>query len=215
MEVNEPTQPAKSPETSSARIILSFIWVLTLIIAGYFGFLYGKGTSSAGDASAKKVLPAVSSMTSTPIPQSTPSIVDNNVCKKSGFAQKWEYLIPYVIKENDSLQSIVASELKDPSRINEVMELNGVGPLVLGSTLYLPPKSITKSTGNIKQVHGKLIEKNNASWQLSFNGQKDGQGILIPSFWFGEIPNTESYKVDDCLTVLLDDGFKVFTVSKQ
>jgi hypothetical protein len=52
-------------------------------------------------------------------------------------------------------------------------------------------------------------------WHVSFNSDKEGIGILIPSYWFEAITNKDDYKVGDCLTVLFDDGFKVFSVSKQ
>lgn len=207
----------ESSSFSGPRIIISFFWLLSLVVAGYIGFSYAKAMPVEEKNTAKNVLPAVATATvaPSPIPQNTPTTVNNNVCQKSGFAPKWEYLTPYVVKEGDSLQSIVSTQLKDSSRISEVIQINGNTPLVVEATIYLPPKTITKSTGNIKQVYGRLVEKNKSSWQLSFNGDKEGQGIVIPSFWFGEISGKDTYKIGDCLTILLDDGYKVFTVSHQ
>ena len=207
----------ESSSFSGPRIILSLFWLLSLVVAGYVGYVFGQGTKPSDKTADKNVLPAVATATfaPSPIPQNTPTIINNNVCRKSGFAPKWEYLTPYVIKEGDSLQNIVSTQLKDSSRISEVIQINGSTPLVVEATIYLPPKTITKSTGNIKQVYGRLVEKDKSSWHLSFNGDKDGQGIVIPSFWFGEITGRDAYIVGDCLTILLDDGYKVFTVSRQ
>jgi hypothetical protein len=136
-------------------------------------------------------------------------------CKKAGFAQKWEYLTPYIVKQNDTFQDIATSELHDATRVNEITQINGVNPVVVGSTLYLPPPSVAKSSGNLREVYGKLSDKNSVSWHINFSVDPKGQGILIPSFWFEGLADTSSYKIGDCVKVFFDDGYKVYSLSLQ
>lgn len=190
------------------------IWVVSLIVIGYGGYILGQQQSPTQKNPTKNVLAEINSLPTSAPQNAAPSGV-NTTCNKSGYAQQWEYLTSYVIKENDNLPAIAASELHDESRVNEIMQINGVGPLVVGSTLYLPPDIVTKSAGKLKQVHGKLIEKNASMWHLSFNNDEKGIGILIPTYWFEGITNKDEYKTGDCLTILFDDGFKVFMVTRQ
>lgn len=203
--------------SSNSKILVGILWIASLLATAFIGFTFGQKEKLTVKPAPQNVLTSLNQVGDTPIPtqQITPSIIPNTVCAKSGFAQKWEYLTSYTVKEGDSLQDIVTTELNDSTRLNEVLQINGVGPLVVGSTLYLPPKLITKSAGKLKQIYGRLVVKDKDSWQLSFNGEKDGQRIIIPTFWFEEIADKESFIVGECLTVLLDDGFKVFSVAKQ
>lgn len=232
----------KSPNSSSnSRFPLTIFWVISLIIIGLLGFIFGKGITS--ENAKTKVLgekkedlsiqipTAIPSQSPSPSPSPTQqnivkiqpitetsptlSPVNTLPCSKNGFAQKWEYLISYVLKENDTLQSIATEQLKDSSRVNEILQINGVGPLVNGATLYLPPPSVTKSSGNLKQIYGKLVEKNTATWHIGFSTNRDGQGVFIPAFFFEELSNSDSFKIGDCLKIFLDDGYKVYSVSSQ
>ena len=211
------------------KMFFSSLWVVSLFVVGFIGFAWGQGSKTPDT---NKVLSAnTSQVTLAPSPQVTSVAVSNTVpgvgentpiptmdttpCTKTGFAQKWDFLTPYVIKQNDSIQSIAKEQLNDETRVNEILQINGVGPLVVGSTLYLPPSTITKSSGNLKQVYGKLVEKNSTSWHISFSSDPKGQGILIPSFLFDGIANKDTYKIGDCLKIFLDDGFKVYSVAIQ
>jgi LysM repeat protein len=218
MENAQSSLSQKNEGSAGMKILMAILWISSLIIAVFIGIALGQSGKPSG-INAEKSLPLTTTNQITGIQtsnlQATPAIVNNNICKKSGFAQKWEYLTSYTVKANDTLQGIASSQLNDEARVNEIMQTNGVGPLIVGSTLYLPPPNITKSSGNIKQVHGRLVKKDDVNWQLSFNGDINGQGIIIPSFWFTEIPSEDSYKVGDCLTILFDDGYKVFSVSLQ
>lgn len=206
-----------SDSGSSTKMLVGIFWLVSLFAVGVGGYILGQNAKQPETSNGKEVLSQMNSVQDTPTPMATatPAIDSTSTCSKAGLAQKWEYLTPYVLKEGDNLQAIVLSELKDESRVNEVVQLNQGSQLVAGSTLYLPPKSVTKSTGHLQLVQGKLIEKNPSSWYVSFGGDEKGRGILIPSFWFGEIKDESSYKVGECVSILLDDGFKVFTVANQ
>lgn len=218
------------------KIFLSFLWIVSLIISGSIGFTWGQGNKPD---EATKVLSASNtlqaSVTATPTPQHivsstnkvvgplentptltptpTPTVV-SPTCSKTGFAQKWEYLTPYVVKQGDTMQTIAKEQLNDETRVNEILKINGL-ELIIGATLYLPPSMVTKSSGNLKQVYGKLMGKNTASWHVAFSNDAKGQGILIPSFWFEKISNRDAFKIGDCIKVFFDDGFTVYSVALQ
>lgn len=215
-------------ESSRTKEFVAVMWVFSLVLVGFFAFFIGRGTKPP-EKQVDQVLGALQkaevSPTLPPAPtqamlqpveqQSVTPTPDVSPCTKSGMAQKWEFLASYTVNEGDSLQSIASSELGDAGRTNEILQINGTGPYVAGSTIYLPPKSITKSNGRLQLVQGKLVERDASNWHVSFNDEKDGRGILIPTFWFADIPDRDSYHVGDCVSVLLDDGFKVFSVNLQ
>jgi len=209
--------------------------VLVLAVIGFFGYTALKGNSAGQSSTNQPVLGASTNQLSPPqtITQSpqniaqaattahesgntnVPSSSTNKTCSKNGPAQKWEYLTPYVVKDGDSLQSIATSQLNDASRVNEIMQINGQGPYVVGSTLYLPPSFITKSTGNLKEVYGLLTAKDASYWHINYSSDPNGIGIIIPTFWFGSVAGSDSLTVGDCIKVLFDDGNKVFSASLQ
>lgn len=211
-------QEKSSSESYAAQTLIGVLWMGSLIVVAFVSYFFGQASRPITESNDQTVLSAQNSLTSTPIPSPKVEVVPTSTpkaCSKTGLSQKWEYLRSYVIKEGDSLQSIVASELGDPTRLSEVVQLNGAGQLLVGSTLYLPPATITKSSGNLRQVNGRLIEKNDSIWHVSFNADKNGQGLLIPTFWFESLTNKGLYAVGDCVTVLFDEGYKVFSVSLQ
>lgn len=210
------------------------------MLTGFLAYGYGKASFQPPKTTDEKILSAQTNTTqneesslkdpmggtsqitpaeSTNLPAANTTVnagaSNNSTCPKTGFAQKWEYLTAYTVKQNDTLESIATDQLKDASRVNELLKINGVGPYVVGSTLYLPPPSITKSSGNIQQVYGKLVERNDTSWHVSFTADKTGQGILIPSFLFNSVPNKDSVKMGDCVSVLFDNGYKIYNLSLQ
>lgn len=205
------------PQSITTQTVVGIIWFISLVIVGGSGYFFGQASVPVKETPKENVLSAMADLSNTPVPSPTitPTIVKEKACSKTGLSQKWEYLDPYVIKEGDSLQSIIAKELGDPTRLSEVVQLNGQGQLMVGSTLYLPPKSISKSSGNIRQVNGRLIERDDSMWHISFNADKNGQGLLIPTFWFESLANKGLYNVGDCLTILFDEGYKVFSVTLQ
>jgi len=232
------SQNSSSQDTNyslSSKLTVGIFVVLLLVFIGLISFSFIKGklssqpnsnknsldasTSQITPVQALTVSPTVAAQVANTISPTTatniPSAASSKACARTGNAQKWEYLTSYTVKENDTLQSIATAQLNDPARVNEIIQLNGVGPYVVGTTLYLPPPSITKSSGNLKEVFGKLVDKNTSFWHISFSTDSNGLGILIPAFWFNSIPNSNSFSVGDCITVLYDDGYKVYSVALQ
>lgn len=207
----------KISDTSTPKLLMSFLWLISLLVVGFIGYTIGQAAKQPNLQTDKQVLNSLVSQAPVPptaIASPSPQKNDTPACEKSGYAQKWEFLQPYTVKEKDTVQGIAETELGDASRSNEIMQINGL-PLVAGSTIYLPPDIVTKSNGYLKQVQGKLIEKNASMWHVSFNNDEKGLGILIPSYWFKNISSKDMFVVGDCVTVLLDDGNTVFTVTKQ
>jgi hypothetical protein len=120
------------------------------------------------------------------------------------------------MKEGDSITSIADKVLGDEKRTSEIITLNEGGPaLAVGSVLYLPPPEIKQSSGHISEISGKIIRKDNTtSWQLAYGTGVDGPGIALPGFWFKNIA-TSQYKIGDCVTILFDNGVKVYSIKKS
>jgi hypothetical protein len=212
------------------KVAIGLLWIVSLIICLVVGYAWGSASKSvlAGDTltlnstspsvspTATPVLSAPTNVPSTIFPTTvSPTLPVNSVaCNKTGYAQKWEYLTPYVVKQGDSVENIANEQLHDETRVNEILQINGVG-LVVGETIYLPPSNISKSSGNLKQVYGKLLEQNNTSWHIGFSSDPKGQGILIPSFWFEKLANKDTFKIGDCIKVFFDDGYTVYSVALQ
>lgn len=240
MEDNQIASPQNSPQenteySTGKQLMVGVAVTLFIFVAGFFGYFFTKGHFSNQSGQNKTVLSAstgqitpidtpnpssqtaaqTTSATSPTPDQSAPAQNTNKTCIKNGPAQKWEYLTPYVVKDGDTLQSIATAQLNDANRVNEIIQLNGQGPYVVGSTLYLPPSTITKSSGNIKQVYGMLVSKDSSYWHISYSSDPKGLGIVIPSFWFNSISNASTFNSGDCISVLFDDGNTVFSVALQ
>lgn len=243
MEETQTATPQNATQEDTAyspgkQLVVGVAITLFFVVAGIFGYYYFAGHNANQSTNNKSVLQAATNDI-TPIQtiapneqnttasdttpasnaqsttQTTPAQTAAKACTKNGPAQKWEYLTPYMVKDGDTLQSIATTQLNDANRVNEIMQINGQGPYVVGSTLYLPPSTITKSSGNIKEISGMLISKDSSYWHVSYSSDPKGLGIAIPSFWFNNVSNANSFSPNDCITVLFDDGNTVFSVAMQ
>lgn len=213
--VNSPSPNSASPRTA----LIGLGWIVSLVFVGLFFYQTGKNESVSlpPDAQllpspAESVLAAVQNAD-----VSSNSHVDlEAICPKSGVLPKDEYLPKYIIQEGDSMKSIAQKELGDETRVSEIVTLNeGAQGIMAGSTIYLPPPEITKSSGKLAQVAGRIVRLDNAVWQLSYGGGVDGLGLAIPAYYFSAVGNKADFRLGDCVTVFLDDGVKVITVTKQ
>lgn len=202
---------------STSKTLWIFLWTLSILVVGGIAYVLGAGTKSTESQPARS-----SQITTAPtqIVESTiapTQAVDLNIsCQKTGPSQKKEYLLTYILKEGDSFKSIATTELGNSTRVSELTKLNeDQRNLTVGSTIFLPPKDITESTGNISEVSGKIIKKDDASWQLTYGGGEKGLGIWMPGFWFKDFTDKDTYKVGDCVTILFDNGVKVYSVKKS
>ena len=202
---------------SDSNLATNSLWILALIIVGAVAFFIGRNSlptpakPSAPETTAPLTVPKA--IPNTP----TPTIDTSTTCEKTGPAQPKDYLTPYILKVGDNFQSIAQEQLNDPTRVSELTTLNqDQKQLTVGSTIYLPPDFIKSSSGHISQVSGKIVlNDNNTNWQLTYGGDPKGPGIIFPGFWFKDLPNSKDFSVGDCVTILFDNGVKVYTVTKN
>src|SRR5579863_6174783 len=150
---NTPQEEIYSP---GKQLMVGVGITLFFVVAGIFGYYYFTGHTTNQSANNKSVLQA-STNDITPVQtvapneqnttaanttagtnaqsptQTSPAQTAAKACTKNGPAQKWEYLTPYVVKDGDTLQSIATTQLNDANRVNEIMQINGQGPYVVGS----------------------------------------------------------------------------------
>lgn len=203
--------------SSSTANIVALLWLVSLVVVGFISFLVGK--SSITPASQE-----VAGITAVPTPEPQAPVITvppnaninlDTICEKSGFSQKKDYLTPYILKEGDTFNSIAESELHDSTRVSELTKLNeDQKNLTVGSTIYLPPPGIKSSNGALFEVSGRLIKKDNASWQISFGGGSTGRGLDIPAYYLKDLPNLENFNIGDCITVFVEDGVKAYSIKK-
>lgn len=214
-------EQSSSKDESASGLLKNFFWISTIIAVAIISYFIGTKSNSSTPATAPKTSsPQQSELTIFPSQppseiSSTPTVNMDKVCAKNGLSQKKDYLISYTIKTNDSITSIASQELGDATRTSEILQLNeNPSSLTIGSIFYLPPVLIKQSSGNIKEVSGMIVKKDNASWQLSYGGGSKGLGLWMPGYWFSEITDKDSYVIGDCVTILFDNGFKVYSVKK-
>ncbi len=213
----EKMETESSHEPSDSKSIFVLLWVISLIISGVVGYFIGRnGISTQQTAGSAQITPTVAGISTQNIESPTPSVDLTAICKKTGVSQKKDYLVSYTIKPNDSISSIAKEQLGDSSRDKEIIKLNdGANGLTIGSTLYLPPPSIKESAGNISEVSGMIVGKDNGNWHISFGGGTSGPGIFLPTYWFQDIVDKDAYQTGDCVTILFDNGVRVFTITKN
>lgn len=204
-----------------SKLLWILVWLATLAIVAAISYGIGKGGSNLSlkpspvPTTSLQEIPTAPplSLTPTHIVSPAPEIA---ICDKTGPSQKKDYLVTYYMKEGDSVTSVAEKELGDARRTTEIIALNEGGPaLAVGSALYLPPSDIKQSSGHISEVSGKIVRKDDTtSWQLAYGAGVDGPGIAIPGFWFKNIITTQ-YKIGDCVTILFDNGVKVYSIKKS
>lgn len=201
-----------------SHIVSNSLWILAVIIVATGAFFIGRNSVPA-PATPKPpdtttVLSAQTTITDTPTPTIPADL--NAACEKTGASEKKDYLKSYTLKEGDTVNSIAEKELGDVSRNTEILTLNdNISKMTIGSILYLPPDNIKSSSGHISEVSGRIVKKDESSWQLSYGGGEKGLGLWMPGYWFKDLPNLADFNVGDCVTVLFDNGVKVYSVTKN
>lgn len=198
------------------------VWLISLAIVALISYGTGKGSIlteqkiSPVPTTTLQEIPTAPPLSPTVTANPSPKIDLEASCDKTGPSQKKDYLTTYYMKDGDNISLIAEKELGDSKRTSEIIALNEGGPaLAVGGVLYLPPVNIKQSSGHISEVSGKIVKKDNASWQLTYGGGTNGPGIVIPGFWFRNVPDSLSYKIGDCVTILFDNGVKVYSIKKS
>lgn len=211
----------KTTDGHDSKLLINSLWIGTIIIVGILSFLFGRSNATPMVSKQMTSPPTQSQLSALPTtavdtPSLTPAVDLESACSVTGPSQKKDYLISYILKEGDTFEKIATEQLSDPTRVSELTTLNqDAHNLTVGSTIYLPPSWIKQSSGNISQVSGKIVKKDNASWQLTYGGGEKGPGIWIPGFWFKDVPDLSSYNIGDCVTILFDNSVKVYSVKKS
>ncbi|HVZ12415.1 MAG TPA: LysM domain-containing protein [Patescibacteria group bacterium] len=200
--------------------IFAVLWVVSVVIAAVVGYFIGHAGSNpptTQNSNAQAVTQASNDITPTEtVVAPTTSVDMDGICSKSGPSQQKDYLVPYILQAGDSFQSIAEKELGDGTRVSELTALNdGAKDLTVGSTIYLPPKNIKSSSGHIVEVSGKVVKKDNSAWQLSYGGGEKGMGVVIPAYYLKDVTNSDTIQLGDCVTVLMDNGVKAYSVTKN
>jgi hypothetical protein len=209
---------AKEATTSSTANVVALLWLVSLVVVGGVSFFLGKSSSVPLEQQVAGIttIPTQGGPQLSPPPNATIAVDLESICQKVGPSQKKDYLVSYILKEGDSFNTIAEKELGDPTRVSELAKLNeDQRNLTVGSTIYLPPPEIKSSSGSLVEVSGKIVKKDNASWQLTYGGGKDGPGIWIPAFYLKDIQNLNEFEVGDCITVFLDNGVKAYSITKS
>ena len=167
----------------------------------------------------------VQATTPTSIPNSTPTIEKCTL----GLIPKDSYLDTYIVKPGDTILSIARTELGDVSRVNELIALNVdrypsisvQTPLIeQGWSLYLPPKTINKSSGIIAAVNGEVIRKEDKYWWLrtrAINSQQGDFPLVLDNAT--KFIGIKLLQIGDCVKVIYDtenpQGITALVISGQ
>jgi hypothetical protein len=182
--------------TPLSKILAAFLFVSLPILSFYLGMNFMSKTCSIN----------LSNITNNSIvPQQKLN------CSQYGESTKDKYLIKYTVKSGDTLLSIAKSELKDVSRVSELINLNKDSypslsintPFIeKGWTLYLPNKEWPSSSGNIAEIKGEIAEiKDNGTWILK--GPMFVSELRLTTNT--QLPNRK-VKVGDCIKVIREKG---------
>lgn len=199
------------------RIIpLGVAVILLMIISGVVGYFIGINQRTHANVRQQN-----NSYSKPSINSQNMSGQQASTCAKQGIQSRDDYLPVYIVQSGDSLLSIAKFQLKDGSRVSELITLNSdrypelslKNPfLEKGWKLYLPPQSVGVTNGYISMISGNVavFPENKNLWGVTYIG---GQGGTFPS----EALTKDNLKQGDCVTVLYQGGkdLKLFSVARQ
>lgn len=214
---NTPATPPTSIPSDRYRVLkLSILVIMLMLISGVVGYLIGEINISRSFEKQQKV----SKNNQIVNPQITKT-QHATTCLKQGIQPKSDYLPVYTVKPGDSLLSIAKSELKDGSRVTELITLNSdrypelslSKPFIeQGWKLYLPPQNLGVTNGYIFVISGnvEINPSHKDLWGVSYSGGNGG------TFSVEELTKN-SLKPGDCVSVLYQGGgdTKLFSVTRQ
>lgn len=144
-------------------------------------------------------------------PRSTEYSEESTKCMKYGQSLPEEFLVPYVATKGETMMDIAKSQLRDSSRVYELINLNKKAypeitadePFVEeGWIVYLPDPKWPVSSGNISELSAEVtnISADN-TWSL--RGPKFASNAKLTSRTLYPI---EEVKVGDCVTIIREIG---------
>lgn len=138
--------------------------------------------------------------------------IKNDTCMY-GFVPRDNYLDVYTVEKGDSLSSIAKSQLGSTNKAEQIIALNvNKNPslvsissfLEVGWELYLPPKNLPESKGEITGLNGKLIKKNSSSWDTIYT---DNPTFPIPIIVTDKTVflDDKPFNDGDCIRMIIGD----------
>lgn len=197
--------------TPLSKTIAMILFVFLPILGFYFGMNYEE----------RILLQNQSLKNSLPVNQTVTPTVYASKCTKSNFSSKEEFLTKYTVKQGDTLLSISKSQLKNVSRVNEIIELNkdrypnlsiNTPFLEQGWILFLPPSFTTSTNGKLYEINGEITEvRSDGTWAIIGQYSTEKRPDKDTKF-----PEKKDFKVGDCVKVMFEgDTQRVLSVSPQ
>lgn len=120
-----------------------------------------------------------------------------------------QFLEDYTVKSGDTLFSIAKNELGDTSRASETALLNKrlklypdlsvSNPFIeVGWKLYLPPKYVKQTAGNLQAYAGEITRINTVGFEIAFEGGGGGR-VNVSSDTQFLLKQRDDYEIGDCL----------------
>ena len=150
-----------------------------------------------------------------------------NQCSKYGSVDKSFYLDTYTVRKGDALFSILKNQSENPSRIYEFIELNKdrfrhlslENPFIeVGWELYLPPKFIQETNGNLAAYYAGVVEETDNYWNINTWG-KD-YSLESPRYTVIKIDKTKylggnAFHSGDCIVMVVQNASTAIAISPQ
>jgi len=182
-----------------AKTVAVILFILLPIGGFYLGMTYQKNITHLSQSASQEV------------GQQSVNSQSKFVCTQYGISKQSEYLQKYTVKSGDTLLSIAKTQLHDPSRVTELINLNSDAYpslsiktpfLETGWVLYVPDKTWTPSSGNIVEIKGEVTEiQPNGKWVLQ--GPEFASDLKPLSTTI--LPNRK-VKVGDCIKAIREKG---------
>jgi hypothetical protein len=130
-------------------------------------------------------------------------------CNEYGKSAKQDFLIPYKVKNGDTLLSIARDQLNDVSRVNQIIILNNDDHpslslerpfLEQGWFIYLPPPGITDFKDTLGQYKGEITLKPTPGERITWNMEMPTG--LVP--FVPKATDYDKYEKGDCIVLLME-----------
>ena len=150
-----------------------------------------------------------------------------NNCPKYGSVDKSFYLDTYTVREGDTLFSILKNQSESPSRIYEFIELNKdrfrhlslENPFIeVGWKLYLPPKFVQGTNGNLSAYYAGVVEETDNYWNINTWGKN--YSLESPRYTVVKTDKTkyfgkDSFHPGDCIVLVVQNASTAIAISSQ
>jgi len=158
--------------------------------------------------------------------------VNAQICSQYGISKDKNKLYKaYTVKKGDTLLSIATNQLKDSSRVGDLIYINRIqypglsfeNPFIeVGWLLYLPPDYLKQiqllgdAPQLLYEVSGPIVEVNSDGWSINLDNYNTKYPLKFNKDTQFISKDKVNYKIGDCVVVVMQEqDQKVFTVSPQ